>query len=455
VNANGRFSRLLVALLVGAFAQAGLAACTTSVTGVGAPGVQLASSAEGVPTAAEALASLLGPETQSDHITETLREVGSDLAVGEAVNLLLQDAEWVAGHGLIASSGASILAAGGGALVSQGGAHLISDAGVRLTAGAARFTLASEDAPPTDAALVDAWRALPAAERRRKLDVHVQREARALESAREAIASRAGAYRAAADLVATRTPEGLQLTRQTIETPHGPVVVERVEDVEGVTIRLRQAFRGVLGELVVDAERTRHVLPDGTLRVEARTSLGQPGAARKLTWRKRVAADGRISGNGERSVPSGWSVALAAEGNVAAVERLAVKVDDAELSLERGAGRSQAKVSVAGGKGKRGEVAVDLPALGSGPQGRNEDASAGASLPREKDASSSREQDAKGKKSGEVERDDTSEKAKLTAPKPPAKPAPPKGADGNSNKAGAAGASKAPPDAKSTSKRDN
>jgi hypothetical protein len=409
-----------------------------------------------LPTAAEALASLLGPAAQGDRATEALREVGSDLAVGEAVDLLLQDAEWFAGHGLIATSGASILGAGGGALVSQGGAQLISDAGVRLTAGTARFMLASEDAPPTDAALADAWRAVPAAERARKLEVHRQREARALESAREAVASRAGAYRAAGDLVATRTPEGLQLTRQTIETPHGPVVVERVEDAGGVTIRLRQIFKGAMAETAVEAERTRHVLPDGTLRVEARTTLGQPGSGRKLTWRKRVAADGRISGSGERSVPSGWTVALAAEGDVAAVERLVAAVDGVDLSLERGAGRSHAKVSVAGSKGKRGEIAVELPAVGSGPRGRKQDASAGASLPPEKEASSSREQDAKGKKSGEVERDDTtSEKAKPPAPKPPAKPGPPKGVDGGPGKAGAAGSAKAPPESKSTPKSDD
>jgi hypothetical protein len=447
------------ALLVGAFAQTGLTACTTLAAGVGSAGLQHPGSGDEVPTAAEALSSLLGSDASGDRSIRALREVGSDLAFGEAVDLLLQDAEWVAGHGLLADSGASIPVAGVGALVSQGGAQLISDAGVRLAAGTARFMLASEDAPLTDAALVDAWRALPAAERTRNLDLHRQREARAFSSAREAFASRTVAYEAAGDFVATRTPEGLQLTRRTVGTPHGPVVVERVEDAEGLTIRLRQAFKGALAETAVDAERTRHVLPDGTLRVDARTTLGQPGAARKLTWRKRVAADGRSSGNGERSVPSGGSVALAAEGNVAAVERLVAAVDGVELSLERVAGRSQATVSVARSKGTRGEVAVELPAVGSVPRSRKQDGSEGASRPPEKEASSPSDPDARGKAPDGGKRDDTSEDAGSSSPMPPAKAVPKlgphKAADGGSSKADATRSSKAPPDAKSTSKRDD
>ncbi|MEB3220726.1 MAG: hypothetical protein VKS61_01475 [Candidatus Sericytochromatia bacterium] len=296
----------------------------------------------------------------------TLSEVGADMALGEAVELLLQDAEVLAGNRLVGNGGGALIGFGAANVVSKGGGQLISDGGVRLGPGRDPYALlADDDVPPSVEALRQTWQALSAADRGRSLEAHRKREARVLEAAREALAARAGGYKRKDDVRVTKASGGGEIARQTIESPLGPVLVERVEDAEGLTLMLRQTFRGTIDGTAVEAERTRHLLPDGTARVDALTTLGGAQGARKLRWVKKVAPDGTVTGRGTRTA-DGAVVELQASGNVAEAEQATARVEDVDLTVERSAGRNEAKVAVAGGALRKGAVAVRLPAAGKG-----------------------------------------------------------------------------------------
>jgi hypothetical protein len=286
--------------------------------------------------AVAAVSALLAPSSAAAVPRAT--DVGTALALDTSVQALLQDAELLAGNGLVGMDG--------GLLLSDASARLVGDGGLRYA------LLSGDDDDETLRKAREGWRGLTEAEREARKALHRKREERVLELTRSGLAQRIAAFALREAASDQATPDGGRIITTKLVAPGGEVVVIREVDAQGVPTRVTLRFTGQVDGAAIDATRVRTFLPDGSVQDEASTRIGTGGEARTLAWTRAVGADGAVTGSGTLKGQDGLAVALTASGNVTVEERVGADVGGLAVAVVRAAGRDEAEVTVRGQDGE-------------------------------------------------------------------------------------------------------
>jgi hypothetical protein len=265
-------------------------------------------------------------------------DVGTALALDTSVQALLQDAELLAGNGLVGMDG--------GLLLSDGSARLVGDGGLRYA------LLSGDDDDDTLRKAREGWRGLSEAEREARKALHLKREGRVLELARSGLAQRSAAFALREAATDEANSDGGRTLTTKLVAPGGEVVVTREVDAQGVPTRVTLRFTGQLDGTAIDATRVRTFLPDGSVQDEASTRIGTGVEARTLAWTKAIGVDGTVTGSGTLKGKDGLAVALTASGNVTVEERVGADVGGLAVAVVRATGRDEAQVTVRGQDGE-------------------------------------------------------------------------------------------------------